>query len=120
VPGMASWNFAADQAVDEIELAGTTGTLHWPCFAHGRVTLRRGDSTDTFDCPAPRHVQLPLIRQIITHLQGGPPAPSTGHTAWRTSQVMDTVLATYYRGREDAFWLRDDWQAAARAAGSSQ
>ena len=31
---------------------------------------------------------------------------STGETARRTSQVMDRVLAGYYGGREDEFWLR--------------
>lgn len=104
--GSASWNFASDLSEDVIELTGTDGRITWSCFAQGAVRLQRGQTIETFDLPAPRTVHQPLIEQIVAELQGGPPSPSTGHSAMRTNMVMDTVLADYYRGREDAFWER--------------
>lgn len=104
--GTASWNFASDIAEDVIELTGTDGRITWSCFGGGTVRLVRGESVQTFDLPAGRTVHQPLVEQIMAELRGGPPSPSTGLSALRTNEVMDTVLADYYQGREGAFWER--------------
>ena len=51
-------------------------------------------------------IAQPLIQSVLEDLLGRGVCPSTGETARRTSQVMDTVLAGYYGGRQDAFWAR--------------
>lgn len=105
--GVATWNFATDAQADDIELLGTDGAIRWRCFGDGTVTLTRGQSTETFACGNPEHVQQPLIQTIVDQLLGrGGVCPSTGESALRTSVVMDQVLAAYYNGRDDDFWRR--------------
>jgi 1,5-anhydro-D-fructose reductase (1,5-anhydro-D-mannitol-forming) len=108
--GTATWNFASDRHIDLIEIAGTEGNVSLSTFGNEPVCLTRGADTETFDLPNPKHIQGPLIRTIVQHLNGQGHCPSTGVTATRTAQVMDAALDHYYGGRDDAFWARS-WPA---------
>ena len=72
----------------------------------------------TFDRPHPPHVQQPLIQTVVDDLLGRGVCPSTGESARRTSQVMDQVLAAYYGGRDDEFWMRPDTWPGQRRPGA--
>jgi hypothetical protein len=61
---------------------------------------------EIFDLPNPPHIQQPLIQTIVDQLHGRGQCPSTGESAARTAQVMDTALSAYYGGRSDGFWNR--------------
>lgn len=104
--GTASWNFASDAREDLIEIFGTDGRISLSTFGVEPVRLTRGDDEETFDLPNPPHVQQPLIQTMVDELLGRGTCPSTGETAARTAKVMDTVLADYYGGRDDEYWLR--------------
>ncbi len=109
--GTASWNFASDCRQDLIQIAGTDGEIALSTFGNEPVVLTRGGEQETFDLPNPVHVQQPFIETIISHLNGEGVCASTGVTAARTSEVIDTVLARYYAGRDDAFWERpESWR----------
>ena len=112
--GVASWNFAADQRIDEVELTGTEGRLTFAVFGETPLVLRRGDDTELIEMGNPEHIQQPLIQSIVDELQGRGTCPSTGETAMRTSRVMDAVLSGYYGGRDDAFWERPETWPGAR------
>ncbi len=104
--GTAQWNFAAHVREDVIEISGTNGRVTLSTFGNEPVRLQSIHGDETFDLPNPPHIQQPLIQTIVDHLNGRDECPSTGHTAIRTSQVIDAVLADYYAGRDDAFWTR--------------
>ncbi len=104
--GVASWNFASDRRLDLIEIAGTDGEISLSTFGNEPVCLTRGGERETFDLPNPTHIQQPFIESIVRHLNGEGVCSSTGVTATRTAEVMDTALSRYYGGREDAFWER--------------
>jgi 1,5-anhydro-D-fructose reductase (1,5-anhydro-D-mannitol-forming) len=70
------------------------------------VLTRAGGATETIDLPDPPHIQQPLIQTVVNALLDRGTCPSTGHSAARTSAVMDVALATFYNGRDDAFWDR--------------
>ncbi len=106
--GAAIWNFASDASEDTIEFFGTEGRISLTCFGNDPVRLRRGKETVEFDLPNPPHVQQPLIQSVVDELSGRGKSPSTGVSAARTSRVMDQALASYYGGRDDAFWSRPD------------
>ncbi len=106
--GTASWNFAADSHADMIEIEGTDGRILFSTFGDGPVQLRSGEHLEEFDLPNPIHIQQPLIQTIMAELHGNGQCASTGQSAIRTAQVMDTVLTDYYGGRDDAFWLRPE------------
>ncbi len=106
VPGVGLWNYAADQTEEVCRLIGTEGQLEFSVFEEAPVKLRRGGAVELFERPHPPHVQEPLIQSIVNALLDGVAAPSTGESARRAAQVVDTVLNDYYGGRSDAFWKR--------------
>jgi hypothetical protein len=74
------------------------------------MCLETAEGTQIFDLPNPAHIQQPMIQSIVDQLHGQGQCPSTGASAQRTTLVMDKILADYYGGRDDAFWLRaESW-----------
>ncbi|EKU20137.1 oxidoreductase domain protein [Nannochloropsis gaditana CCMP526] len=132
--GVGSWNFSSHCSEDYIEIIGADGGVKFSVFDNGPVFLkRRGcgeedeiEVIDNFGPDFSPHVHLPLIAAVTEDLQDWKRARevarqgrsvmkeisewrcrSTGASALRTSEVMDTVLAAYYGGsRDDAFWER--------------
>jgi predicted dehydrogenase len=106
VVGAAAWNFAGDRNEEILEIEGTRGRITTQVLAHSALKLECGGSTETFNIPDPPHIQQPLIQTVVDELLGRGKCPSTALTAARTSKVMDTALAGFYGGRDDAFWVR--------------
>ena len=104
--GAATWNFAASLSEERLEIDGTEGRLSTEVLGSTPLTLTRGGKTETIDLPDPPHVQQPLIQTVVNDLLGRGTCPSTGASAARTSAVMDAALASFYGGRDDAFWER--------------
>ena len=109
--GYATWNFAAHCADDSLQITGSEGCLRMSVFGDDAIALQRaGGDIDWLVRPNPPHVQQPLVQSIVDQLCGNGTCASTGQSAARTSRVMDTVLAGYYGGRDDAFWQRvESW-----------
>ncbi len=116
--GAAQWNFAASHRRDLIEITGRQARLVMTTFGNEPISLIGADAAqETFDRPNPAHVQQPLIQSIVDDLSGEGTCPSTGHTAARTSRVMDQALEAYYGGRDDDFWRRSEsWPGRAPIA----
>jgi 1,5-anhydro-D-fructose reductase (1,5-anhydro-D-mannitol-forming) len=105
-PGIASWNFAASHHFDLIEIEGDAGRIALSCLGAEPVRLTTATGTEEFNGALPPHVHQGLVQTIVDELRGRGRALSTGETALRTMEVMDTVLNAYYGGREDEFWTR--------------
>jgi predicted dehydrogenase len=105
-PGTAAWDFASEANEDLLDIAGTKRRIRLSLFGNEPLRVEVESEAVTIDRPNPPHVQQPLIQTVVDDLLGRGQCPSTGETARRTSQVMDRVLAGYYGGREDEFWLR--------------
>lgn len=106
IPGTASWNFASFGRADRIEIWGTNGKISLSCFGSDDVRLELPTGLQTFTGQNPPHVHQPLVQTVVDELCGQGTALSTGHSALRTSRVIDAVLSDYYGGRDDDFWNR--------------
>ncbi len=106
VPGSASWNFASGVKEDTLVFAGTAGRLSFSVFGTEPLVLETPETTERFETAALPHVAQPLIQSVVDELLGRGTCPSTSESARRASVVMDTLLAAYYGGRQDAFWTR--------------
>lgn len=106
VPASASWNFASFSRADRIEIFGTQGKISLSCFGDDDVRLELPTGLQTFNGKKPPHVHQGLVQTIVDELRGQGSALSTGASALRTMEVMDTVLNDYYGGRDDDFWNR--------------
>jgi 1,5-anhydro-D-fructose reductase (1,5-anhydro-D-mannitol-forming) len=93
VLGAGRFCFAADRSADEVVLTGSEGEIRFATFADDPVRVdARGHKREEL-IEHPPHIQQPMVQAIVDELVGlGPPAPSTGETALRTSWVMEEVL----------------------------
>lgn len=107
-PSVAHWNFASTQRMDLIEIDGSLGRIWLSCFGGEPVKLETRDGVENFDGSLPPHVHQPLVQTIVDELRGQGKCPSTGASALRTMEVMDAVLSSYYGGRTDDFWNREN------------
>ncbi len=103
----AAWSFAADEHRDEIEIAGERGRISLSTFGDGPVVVTTDRGSESFQFTNPAGIHSHLVETIVAELNGKRGAcPSTGRSALRTSRALDAILAGYYDGRSDAFWLR--------------
>lgn len=98
VLGSGAWCYAADRDEEVNELLGSHGRIRFSTTRDVPIELHRGGSVQTRDLRDPPHVHQPLIQAIVDALNGGPPAPSTGASAARTTRVIDAILAGYRGG----------------------
>lgn len=93
--GSGMWCFAADHNADWNEIIGSAGRIRYSTFGAAPLEWHHGGSVETFDLPNPPHIQQPLIQTIVDELNGVGHCPSTGHSAARTSWVMDKILRDF-------------------------
>lgn len=123
------WDFsphADDDQEDELLITGTNGIsirmagmgAGMPIEVldvDGRTVLQR------IEFEAPMHAAQPLIQSIVNELREGVvnggggadnnqlvKSPAGADNAIRTSEVLDSILNSYYGGRHDEFWTRPD------------
>jgi predicted dehydrogenase len=95
VEGVGVWNYDSFQDKDQIEIVGTTGALRFSCFGDEPLRLLTGRGAELIEAPYPEIVQLPLIQTVVNDLTGHGQSPSNGHSAVRTTQVIDGLLSDY-------------------------
>jgi len=90
-----SWNFVTPEAFrrDLVEVYGDKGKLEFSIFSFQPMILRAGEGKESIRTTQPEHIQMPLIRTIVSELNGEGLCPSTGETAAVTSKVMDIIAA---------------------------
>ncbi|MGO1384430.1 MAG: Gfo/Idh/MocA family protein [Arachnia sp.] len=92
VMGTGVWCFAASEHLEEIQLIGSKGTLSFAAFDEEPLRLQTAQGLRSIDAPYPSTVQQPLIQSVVDELLGRGHCPSTGSSALRTAQVIDTIL----------------------------
>lgn len=95
VMGTGSWCFTvgAPSVKEEARIIGEKGQLAFHFFTSSKVVLETADGKEEFDFTMPKHIQQPLIEQIVAELQGRGESPSTGKSAARTNWVMDQICS---------------------------
>ncbi len=95
VMGTGSWCFTvgAPSVKEEVRIIGEKGQLTFHFFTSSKVVLETADGKEEFDFTMPKHIQQPLIEQIVAELQGRGESPSTGKSAARTNWVMDQICS---------------------------
>jgi predicted dehydrogenase len=88
-----SWNFVSPEPCqrDLVEVRGEKGRLDFGIFSFKPIILDTGSQKETIATIQPEHIQMPLIRTIVSELNGQGRCPSTGLTAEVTSRAMDVI-----------------------------
>ena len=117
------WDFSpfAEENVDELVVSGPGGSVRMAAMGAGmpmRVSDADGRLVETIEFDAPEHAAQPLIQSVVNELLGDGGrgdenqnrdlvwSPAREDNAIRTSEVLDSILGSYYGGRHDEFWMR--------------
>lgn len=94
LPGSGSWCFVGHESAkeDRIEIIGNKGSLRFSVFTYEPITLYNEKGQEVFVVDNPRYVQLPLITQVVEHLQHKSICSCDSISATSANWVMDRIL----------------------------
>lgn len=94
MPGSGSWCFVGHESArtDQIELIGEKGRICFSVFTYDPIVLQTSEGKQEIIVTNPKHVQLPLIEEIVKHLQGNGHCTSDCISATSVNWVMDRIL----------------------------
>lgn len=94
MPGSGSWCFVGHESArtDQIELIGEKGRICFSVFTYSPIILQTSQGKEEIVIENPKHVQLPLIEQVVRHLQGTGLCESDCISATSVNWVMDRIL----------------------------
>jgi len=89
-----SWSYVGHEnnETDRIEIFGSKGKVTFSISAESPITLSTENQTQQFNFEKPKHVELPMIEQVVQSLIGANSLKSNMESAARTSWVMDRVM----------------------------
>ena len=93
VLGSGTWCYDSQFDEDRMTIVGVEGSLVISLSAPLPIELRRGNHVELLDVEDPQTVHQPLVQTIVDEWNGVGSCPSTGETALRTAEVLDTLLS---------------------------
>ena len=92
--GSGSWCFVSHESArtDRIELIGDKGQICFSVFTYDPIALHTEEGRQEIAIANPEHVQLPLIKNIVEHLQKGDICTADSISATGVNWVMDRIL----------------------------
>jgi len=97
LPGSGSWCFVGHESAreDRIKIIGDAGSLSFSVFTYEPIHLQTSEGDNLIEVPNPPHVQQPLIKNVIEHLQGLAVCQCTSVSATPVNWAMDRILGKF-------------------------
>ena len=94
LPGSGTWCFCAHDSArtDRIQIIGDRGQIRFSVFTYDPIILCTESGQQEIAVANPPHVQLPLIQQVVEHLQGKRICKLDSVSATSVNWVMDKIL----------------------------
>ena len=94
LPGSGTWCFCAHESAktDRIQIIGDHGQISFSVFTYDPIELITEEGPQMLEIPNPPHVQLPLIQEVVEHLQGIRVCQMDCVSATPVNWVMDKIL----------------------------
>ena len=85
------WCFSVNQAQtkDVCEVIGSKGKISFPIFG-SKITMEVDERTDVFDFVNPKHIQQPMIQEVVNYFLDKGTNPCSAEQATEVMQIMDT------------------------------
>ena len=106
--GTGVWNFAAAGREDQVRILGSQGEIRFSVFEDAPVFLDADGETVSRLIGNPDPIQLPHVRAMIDHLNGGPPHPAIAANALRTVRAVDAIRGAPPAGQDTRQDMRQD------------
>ncbi|RED47782.1 Gfo/Idh/MocA family protein [Seonamhaeicola aphaedonensis] len=84
-----SWNFAAEADSDRCVIKGEKGAITFS-FYSDEIRVETDNKTETFNFENPKHVQQPMIEQVVGYFLGQNENPCSVEEAAVVTKIMDT------------------------------
>ena len=93
-----NWSFVGNEhnSIDKIEIFGTKGMLCFSISTETPILLKIGKIEKVIEFEKPKHVELPMIKEVVSSLLGKNSYKSNMESAVRTSLVMDKIMNVAY------------------------
>jgi predicted dehydrogenase len=94
MPGSGSWCFVGHESArtDQIELIGEKGRICFSVFTYSPIVLQTSQGKQEITIPNPPHVKLPMIEEVVRHLQGNGTCTADCISATSVNWVLDRIL----------------------------
>ncbi|MCR5180970.1 MAG: Gfo/Idh/MocA family oxidoreductase [Bacteroidaceae bacterium] len=94
LPGSGTWCFCAHESAktDRIQIIGDQGQISFSVFTYEPIELITEEGRQEIVIPNPPHVQMPLIKEVVEHLQGKRICQMDCVSATPANWVMDKIL----------------------------
>ncbi len=94
MPGSGSWCFVGHESArtDQIELIGEKGRICFSVFTYSPIVLQTSQGKQEITIQNPQHVQLPMIEEVVRHLQGNGTCTADCISATSVNWVLDRIL----------------------------
>ncbi|MCR5781066.1 MAG: Gfo/Idh/MocA family oxidoreductase [Bacteroidaceae bacterium] len=94
LPGSGTWCFCAHDSArtDRIQIIGDQGQILFSVFTYDPIELITESGREELVIQNPPHVQLPLIQQVVEHLQEKRICQMDSVSATSVNWVMDKIL----------------------------
>jgi predicted dehydrogenase len=94
VPGSGSWCFVSHDSAreDSIQIIGDKGSLSFSVFTYAPISLHTERGHEFIKVSNPPYVQLPLIQNVVAHLQGSAICTCDCVSATSVNWVVDRIL----------------------------
>ena len=96
--GLFNWNIGSP--IDEFELCGTEGRLLSRNLGRGELeVLADGETTETFELPAPEITHLGLVEHFVACLKSGMPNALPGEAGMQATRMTEAAYRSSEEGR---------------------
>lgn len=94
VPGSGSWCFVGHESAkeDSIQIIGDKGSVSFSVFTYAPISLHTERGHEFIRVDNPPYVQLPLIKNVVEHLQGTAICTCDCVSATSVNWVVDRIL----------------------------
>ena len=94
LPGSGSWCFVAHESArtDRIELIGDKGQICFSVFTYEPIALHTEAGRQEIQVENPQYVQMPLIENIVRHIQGKTLCTCDSVSGTGVNWVLDRIL----------------------------
>lgn len=94
MPASGVWCFVAHESAkeDRILLIGERGQISFSVFTYAPIHLQNEEGSRHIGVENPEHVQFPLLREIVDHLQGKSICRCDSVSATPTNWAIDRIL----------------------------
>ena len=88
------WSYVGNKnnPIDQIEIFGTEGMISFSISGLEPIIIKKKEKEETYRFEKPKHVELPMIEEVVDSLLGLNSFKSNMHSAARTSLIMDKIM----------------------------